>query len=95
MVIELIDYSSNGTFINGQLVSYFSIAIIMIKVGKNKRQTLKNGDEIHLIIESEHVRPEQAMGFLFTVLQDMSRPTKVKDTGSFQIASLSMLFDIK
>jgi hypothetical protein len=40
-------------------------------------------------MDSELVPQEHALGFLFTVLCEMSRPTVMKD------ASLSMLFDIK
>jgi hypothetical protein len=35
---------------------------------------LKNGDELHLIIESDLIKPDQEVGFLFTVLKDMSAP---------------------
>lgn len=59
---------------------------------------IHNGDELHLIIESDLIKPEQEIGFLFTVLQDMSKPKLIKPKpviDSNQIASLSILFDVK
>jgi hypothetical protein len=63
-----------------------------VQIGKNNTVSLRNGDEIHLINENDMIAADKALGFLFTVLEDISRP-KVKE--SLPQASLSMLFEIK
>ena len=58
MLIHLIDLSTNGTYINGQLV------------GKNKRTNLKNGDEIHLLVEdaTAGIAAQDEIAMVFVVL---------------------------
>lgn len=50
-----------------------------------------------MIIRSELVKPEQEVGFLFTVLKDLSssKPKVVPMHESNNLASLSLLFDAK
>ena len=59
----LYDYSSNGTYVNKDLV------------GKGKKVEIKNGDEIHLILadKEEGIELEDEIGFTFTMGQDMSK----------------------
>ena len=59
----LYDYSSNGTYVNKDLV------------GKGKKVEIKNGDEIHLIVadKEEGIELEDEIGFTFTMGQDMSK----------------------
>ena len=46
-------------------------------------------------MDSDFVKPDQTLGFLFTVLQDMSRPPTKEVPVSVPNASLSLLFDLK
>lgn len=58
MKIIVEDLSSNGTFVNGELV------------GKGKHVELKNGDEIMLLRASESVKQKEEIGFIFILLKD-------------------------
>ena len=62
MLVHLIDLSTNGTYVNGQLL------------GRNKRVRLRNGDEIYLLVEdtSAGITAQDEIGMVFVVLQDIS-----------------------
>ena len=58
MLVHLVDLSSNGTYVNSQLV------------GRNKAVRLRNGDEIHLLYEDAEagITVQEEIAMIFVVL---------------------------
>ena len=76
MEVMLRDLSTNGTFKNGQMVSPLCFlvgnqySVFIIQIGKGNVVPLKNGDEIHLLLEdaSAGVTASEEIGMIFVVL---------------------------
>lgn len=80
MVVVLEDLSSNGTFINGEIVSeaaFLDIYLIdpysIFQIGKGKHKQIKNGDEVIILKEGEQVPQKDEIGFIFVILKDISK----------------------
>ena len=71
----LCDLSSNGTYVNSEMVSISKNSLTLhVKVGKGNSKLLKNGDQIHLLIQNkeQEITTEDEIAFIFVQLKDLS-----------------------
>lgn len=75
-MVYVTDLSTNGTFLNHK------------RVGKGKKVPVRNGDHVHLLVQSKKVSPEEEIGFRVEMLE---RVKKREDLGQSSGIRINLL----